>query len=88
MKVVCVDDRPGHANVSLPNGSVIKGEAYTVAASRLDEIGQWGYELVEKPILTSGGVSWQWKATRFVPLSYFEAEFAVKETEPEPCPNC
>lgn len=83
MKVVCVTDEelfaaaPGE--VVAVNGNPVVGEVYTVVGRFTTDEGVESFELEEKPV-TGGG----WEARLFVPLDYFQAEFAVSEEKVEP----
>ncbi len=81
MKVVCVDDKPRSPEAfKFPCGYIVAGEIYTV--TNTVELDFWGtaYILSEKPVvqLVDGGNPY-WLASRFVPLTYYEAEFQVSE---------
>lgn len=88
MKVVCVDDGPPLHGfpVQHPNGSVIAGDRYDVIET-ITGTGGTGYVIAGKPTFNNLGNGWgetTWHSRRFVPLDYYAAEFAVRETNPQP----
>jgi hypothetical protein len=93
MKVVCVDDSlaphwQSWAPIA-PNGTLDYGETYTVSKTftALYPTRETCYVILEKPLIDKNGLTAGWRATRFVPLEYYQAEFCVKEEETESVPS-
>lgn len=96
MKVVCVDgswrERASTGELQsefcFPNGWVVEGETYTVIEQCKDNNGNLIYAIAEKPYYhRSNKVTGGWICSRFVPLDYYNAEFAVKEEQVDQQPN-
>lgn len=88
MKVVCVSDREiaPYPGAIYPNGPLVIGETYTVTGMFKSGDGIECYELAEKPVLFADlePDEWTgWESHQFVPIDYYAAEFAVKESEPQ-----
>lgn len=93
MKVVCVDDSlPPHWDQwcpIAPNGTLQFGQEYTVLQSftaKRPTI-ELCHIIAERPLIDRAGAPAGWRASRFVPLEYYQAEFCVKEEETESVPS-